>query len=255
MNLKKPCILLGLLASLYVASCGGDEDASQSSTGTVAPLENACPKVCEVSGKLDCEGDVNQACSSCELVRTSVPWCEAQSNTYWGCVAADEANFVCGGGTGILWKKEEVCLPEFQTFSLCACVGEGASAMPDPKTVCAAYCGKQAGLPCASATCEEDCLAKASPNAFTGPGTLALYACVAEDPDSGFECAGSGGLLPAYGAECSYKTFNVNLCVSIAKSACEDLCVAECGETMCKDLTLPMSDACRACVLTVPPNQ
>jgi hypothetical protein len=254
LHLMSGLVLVFSLA-LHVASCGGDEGAGQSSTGTAGPLGNACPDLCEVSGKLDCEGDNNQACSTCERVVMSLPWCEAQANTYWRCVASDEANFRCGGGSaGILWKGDEVCIPEFHAYALCACVGEGAGATPDPKLVCAAYCGKQAGLPCASATCEEDCLARTASNAFTAPGILANNACIAESDESIFNCDANGELISIVGDTCASKLFYASTCKGILEAACEDLCVAECGDTMCTDPKLPMSDACRACILKMPPT-
>jgi hypothetical protein len=184
------------LAALGVAcstteSSGGQAYSCERDDPAYAAASDTCRQLCDTKLSLDCAAD-GCGCYNCDWGAKLIAWCEETHLAMLRCQASQpKSAYQCVEGSATL--ATTLCKAESDALSSCWCAGPPGG-VPDVKAKCADFCARQAGLPCTSSTCEQDCNARLTSMAPQALATRAAYAgylqCVASHPETRMTCTG-----------------------------------------------------------------
>lgn len=134
-----------------------------------------------------CPEDAATCMESCESTRTTIPWCGMVVDALLTCASQQpDSSFTCDDEMNPV-LVDGVCSAEGD--AIVACYFEGPpGGLPSMTSHCTASCDAQAGLPCASPTCVDECLAGVADAEPCNGAVAALVYCTANDPAATWSC-------------------------------------------------------------------
>ncbi|AKT43814.1 hypothetical protein [Chondromyces crocatus] len=192
---------------------GGSGGDGGSSSGIDYP-DTVCGRFCAHAAELEVCPTASATCADeCEAGKTLVPWCDEVIDGFFQCGTAEPAaSFQCQGGNPSL--VDGACEAEQEANAECLFEGPPGG-LPDMTADCEAHCAAAANLPCASASCVQECLDSTADAEVCNGARAALIHCFAQQPADSYQCNAQQQPQPS-GQGCFINALLVQACLDQA---------------------------------------